>query len=89
MVLYPDQSWFCIRISHGSVAGSVMDQYPDQCWICRPVPDRPLTAALRVAVDPGLRSQLLPVRDPEEVAALHEHEEHDPEALRRPLQGHL
>ena len=36
-----------------------------------------------------VRSQLLPVRHPEEVAPLHEHQEHHPEGLRRPLQRHL
>lgn len=41
------------------------------------------------AVHLGFRTQLLPVRHPEEVAALHEHQEHHPESLRRALQGHL
>ena len=33
------------------------------------------------AVDHRLRSQLFPVRNKEEVAAVHEHEEHDSEAV--------
>lgn len=41
------------------------------------------------AVYLGIRSQLLPVRHPEEVASVHEHQEHHPESLRRPLQRHL
>lgn len=41
------------------------------------------------AVHLGFCAQLLPVRHPEEVAAVHEHQEHHPESLRRALQGHL
>lgn len=36
-----------------------------------------------------LRSQLLPVRHPEEMAALHEHQEHHPESLWWPIQGYF
>ncbi len=42
-----------------------------------------------LAVDPGLCAQLLPVRAAEGHAALHVHEEHDPQEIRRALQGHL
>ena len=40
-------------------------------------------------VDHGLRTQLHAVRAAAQVAAVHEHEEHHSEAVRRPLQGHL
>ena len=49
----------------------------------------PIIFIVCCAVDRGLRSQLHAVRDQEEVAALHEHQEHDSQALRRQVQGHL
>jgi len=42
-----------------------------------------------LSVDHRLRPRVLPVRHQEEVAAVHEHKEHNPQAIRWTLQGHL
>lgn len=40
-------------------------------------------------VDPRLRAHLVPLRPGPRVPGVHVHEEHDPQEVRRPLQGHL